>query len=61
MFVSLLIVPFLTAGIQLYFIIIIIIIIIISDLRTNGDLCHLQHKLSDFYSRVCVCLLRGTS
>ena len=28
-------------------------------LRTNGDLCHLQHKLIDFYNRDEKCLLRG--
>ena len=30
-------------------------------LRTNGDLCHLQHKLIVFYNRVEKCLLRGTN
>jgi hypothetical protein len=30
------------------------------DLRTNSDLCHLQHKLIGFYNRDGVCLLRGT-
>jgi len=29
-------------------------------LRTNGDLCHLQHKLIGFYSRDEKCLQRGT-
>ena len=29
-------------------------------LRTNSDLCHLQHKLIGFYNRDGVCLLRGT-
>jgi len=29
-------------------------------LRPNSDLCHLQHKLIDFYDRVEKCLLRGT-
>ena len=29
-------------------------------LRTNSDLCHLQHKLSGFYNRDEKCLLRGT-
>ena len=29
-------------------------------LRTNGDLCHLQHKLIGFYNRDEKCLLRGT-
>jgi len=30
------------------------------DLRTNSDLCHLQHKLIGFYNRDEKCLLRGT-
>jgi len=29
-------------------------------LRTNSDLCHLQHKLVDFYNRDEKCLQRGT-
>ena len=29
-------------------------------LRTNSDLCHLQHKLNGFYNRDEKCLLRGT-
>ena len=29
-------------------------------LRTNSDLCHLQHKLIRFYNRDEKCLLRGT-
>ena len=29
-------------------------------LRTNSDLCHLQHKLIDFYNRDEKCLLRDT-
>ena len=29
-------------------------------LRTNSDLCHLQHKLIGFYSRDEKCLQRGT-
>jgi len=29
-------------------------------LRTNSDLCHLQHKLIGFYDRDEKCLLRGT-
>jgi len=29
-------------------------------LRTNSDLCHLQHKLIGFYKRDEKCLLRGT-
>jgi len=29
-------------------------------LRTNGDLCHLQHKLIGFYNRDEKCLQRGT-
>jgi len=29
-------------------------------LRTNSDLCHLQHKLIDFYNRDEKCLQRGT-
>ena len=28
--------------------------------RTNSDLCHLQHKLTGFYSRDEKCLQRGT-
>jgi len=28
-------------------------------LRTNSDLCHLQHKLIGFYNRDGKCLLRG--
>ena len=30
-------------------------------LRTNSDLCHLQHKLIGFYHREEKCLLRGTN
>ena len=30
-------------------------------LRTNSDLCHLQHKPVGFYSRDEKCLLRGTN
>jgi hypothetical protein len=30
------------------------------DLRTNSDLCHLQHKLIGFYNRDEKCLQRGT-
>jgi hypothetical protein len=30
-------------------------------LRTNSDLCHLQHKLIGFYNRVEKCLQRGTN
>jgi len=29
-------------------------------LRTNSDLCHLQHKLIGFYNKDKKCLLRGT-
>ena len=29
-------------------------------LRTNSDLCHLQHKMIGFYNRDEKCLLRGT-
>jgi len=29
-------------------------------LRTNSDLCHLQHKLIGFYYRDEKCLQRGT-
>ena len=29
-------------------------------LRTNSDMCHLQHKLIGFYNRDEKCLLRGT-
>ena len=29
-------------------------------LRTNSDLCHLQHKLAGFYNRDEKCLQRGT-
>jgi len=29
-------------------------------MRTNSDLCHLQHKLIGFYNRGEKCLLRGT-
>jgi len=29
-------------------------------LRTNSDLCHLQHKLVGFYNGDEKCLLRGT-
>jgi len=29
-------------------------------MRTNSDLCHLQHKLIGFYNRDEKCLLRGT-
>ena len=30
-------------------------------LRTNSDLCHLQHKLIGFYNQDEKCLLRGTN
>jgi ferredoxin len=30
------------------------------SLRTNSDLCHLQHKLIGFYNRDEKCLQRGT-
>ena len=30
-------------------------------LRTNSDLCHLQHKLIGFYNRDEKCLLRDTN
>ena len=30
-------------------------------LRTNSDLCHLQHKLIGFYNRDEKCLLRSTN
>jgi hypothetical protein len=30
-------------------------------LRTNSDLCHLQHKLIGFYKRDEKCLLLGTN
>jgi len=30
-------------------------------LRTNSDLCHLQHKLIGFYNRDEKCLQRGTA
>ena len=30
-------------------------------LRTNSDLCHLQHKLIGFYNPDEKCLLRGTN
>ena len=30
-------------------------------LRTNSELCHLQHKLIGFYNRDEKCLLRGTN
>ena len=30
-------------------------------LRTNSDLCHLQHKLIGFYNQDQKCLLRGTN
>ena len=30
-------------------------------LRTNSDLCHLQHKMIGFYNRDEKCLLRGTN
>jgi hypothetical protein len=30
-------------------------------LRTNSDLCHLQHKLIAFYNRDEKCLQRGTN
>jgi hypothetical protein len=29
-------------------------------LRTNSELCHLQHKLIGFYNRAEKCLQRGT-
>ena len=29
--------------------------------RTNSDLCHLQHKLIGFHNRDEKCLLRGTN
>ena len=30
-------------------------------LRTNSNLCHLQHKPNGFYNRDEKCLLRGTN
>jgi hypothetical protein len=30
-------------------------------MRTNSDLCHLNHKLIGFYNREEKCLLRGTN
>jgi len=30
-----------------------------ADIRTNSDLCHLQHKLIGFYNRDEKCLQRG--
>jgi hypothetical protein len=30
-------------------------------LRTNNDLCHLQHKMIGFYNRDGKCLQRGTN
>jgi hypothetical protein len=30
------------------------------NMRTNSDLCHLQHKLIGFYNRDEKCLQRGT-
>jgi len=30
------------------------------DIRTNSDLCHIQHKLIGFYNRDEKCLQRGT-
>ena len=30
-------------------------------LRTNSDLCHLQHEMIGFYNREEKCLLRGTN
>ena len=30
------------------------------DVRTNSDVCHLQHKLIGFYNRYEKCLQRGT-
>ena len=30
-------------------------------LRTNSDLCHLQHELISFYNREEKCLLAGTN
>ena len=32
-----------------------------THLRTNSDLCHLQHKPIGFYNRDEKCLLRGTN
>ena len=32
---------------------------VLPTLRTNGELCHLQHKLIGFYNRDEKCLLRG--
>ena len=37
-----------------------LIFMLFNLLRTNSDLCHLQHKLIGFYSRDEKCLLRGT-
>ena len=36
------------------------IFVICIYLRTNSDLCHLQHKLTGFYNRDEKCLQRGT-
>ena len=33
---------------------------VLMKLKTNSDLCHLQHKLIGFYNRDEKCLQRGT-
>ena len=46
---------------QLYFLPTYCIYVFCIYLRTNIDLCHLQHKLIGFYNRDEKCLLRGTN
>ena len=45
---------------QLYALPILCIYVFYIHLRTNSDLCHLQHKLIGFYNLDEKCLLRGT-
>ena len=46
---------------QLYVLLTLCICVFCIYLRTNSDLCHLQHKLIGFYNREEKCLLRGTN
>ena len=50
-----------TSIVQQFFILAALLIhVFCVHLRTNSDLCHLQHKLIGFYNRDEKCLERGT-
>ena len=46
---------------QLYVLPTLYLCVLYLSLRTNSDLCHLQHKLIGFYNRDEKSLLRGTN